>query len=142
MKAVPIILILVAFLGITTLAVVVRAKRAKGISTSRHYLSKPPPKGAVPTSVEMTYDTPADRLPPPAPATESEKAIRATSVKSALIKYRTAVAAGNRQAQAAMLTSLKRHQDLAISIADEDLRNATRESERNSIRNALEAIRR
>lgn len=142
MKALPVILILVAFIGVVTTTLIVRSQRRPHVTTTKDYLSKQVQPKEVRTSVEVTYNNTAEPLPPPAPASEAAKAIRATSVKSTLLKFRTAVAAGNPQAQSALLTSLKRHRDLAISIAEDDLRNATQESEKKSIRNALEAIRR
>ncbi len=142
MKALPPILILVALAAIVTTAFLVRAKPRIPNSTSKKYLANQGGRAETMTSPELTYSSVVGPLPAPASSDESAKAIRAASVKSTLIKYRTAVASGNRRAQEALLPSLKKHAELAISIAEDDLPRATNDSERKSIQGAIEAIRR
>jgi len=140
MKVLPFVLIAIGFAAILTMALVARSTRLESAPTRRTALGE-----AVAKSGPSGYDTyaPANAaLPPPASDVEGSRAIHESSIRSTLFKYRTAVVSGSRRTSESLLCSLKKNEELAVRIAEEDLRRAKTEAERRSIQNALEAIRR
>ncbi|HTF56083.1 MAG TPA: hypothetical protein VK661_02350, partial [Planctomycetota bacterium] len=93
-------------------------------------------------STEVNYNPVNESLPPPASDTEAARAIHEASIRSTLVKYRTAVVTGNRRAQGSLLASLKKNEELAVRFAEEDLKTAKNDSDRKSILAAIEAMRR
>jgi hypothetical protein len=144
MKALTFSAIALGFVGLLIAILMARSNRPLRIA---HEASPSIPRAAMPTVggavVNDRIDSPVYEKPaPPAPKERSAQSIHEASVRATLIQYRTATASGSRLISKKLLTSLRKHQDLAIRIAQDDLSKAKSDAEQKSLRDALEAIRR
>ena len=142
MKVIPLIVIPAAFIIIAVLAFVARGKATTHVNTDFKHLAPESPKEAEVADSEPCYDVIESPLRQPGESSEVSKSIKQVTVKSNLKRYRTAVVAGNKRAQTSLLSALKREHHLALDIAFDELQVARTEGERNSISQAIEAIRR
>jgi len=142
MKALPVLLIGIGLVGIVTTAVILRNRRIDLSSRHWNMTSASSARPQVASTTEVSYAPVYEALPTPASDGEAARAIHEASVRSTLIKYRTAVVRASRRAQESLLASLKKNEELAVRFAEQDLKTATKDSDRKSILAAIEAIRR